>query len=154
MELCMHAELKTTDMVVMGETSILEGEIYIYLSPCCPRPRATPPELLRCWVRDSRFTMVRVGVGVCRVPRDRGLPDRRWGWLRQRWGGVGDGGLERMVAGEVETRLISDWGGGCVGAAPEPGEGGGGSRVCLFFFLPNPANCRKRNFGRNFTKFR
>jgi hypothetical protein len=23
-----------------------------------------------------------------------------------------------------------------------------------FVFLPNPANCRKRNFGRNFAKFR
>ena len=78
----MHAELKTTDMVVMGETSILEGEIYIYLSPCCPRPRATPPELLRSWVRDSRFTMVRVGVGVVEfrgIEGCQGLPDRRWG---------------------------------------------------------------------------
>ena len=28
------------------------------------------------------------------------------------------------------------------------------SRVYLFVFLPNPANCRKQNFDRNFAKFR
>ena len=27
-------------------------------------------------------------------------------------------------------------------------------RVHLFVFLPNPANSRKRNFGRNFAEFR
>jgi len=30
----------------------------------------------------------------------------------------------------------------------------GVARVYIFVFFPNPAVCRKRNFGRNFAEFR
>ena len=57
----------------------------------------------------------------------------------------------RGAARSPRPHVASRWWARFAASAPRDPPPPAPRRVYLFVFLPNPANCRKRNFGRNFA---